>query len=51
MQLAADADKFPVVHKVFSFESLNVTTPVAPFVTPAVKVTGLWNSGDEVENV
>jgi len=52
-QFALPEERFPVLHKVLLELSLNVTVPVAPAVTVAVKVTALPKTGvvDEAVNV
>ena len=50
-QFALPAAKLPVVHKELSPSSLNVTTPVAPEVTAAVKLIEFPNVGEEFETV
>jgi hypothetical protein len=44
-QFALPDERFPEVHKVLLEASLNVTVPVAPVVTLAVKVTAVPNAG------
>jgi hypothetical protein len=52
-QFALPDERFPEVHKVLLEASLNVTVPVAPVVTLAVKVTAVPNAGvvDDAVNV